>query len=177
MARVLLLGGGSPVGQLADVLGVSRQAVGRALTQWGGLVARDGAGTWRAVDPAVLLAAWTSAYPGPGGRAEYWWHPLPPLGQARAAAKVAQAAGAWPLFTGAVAAQVHDPSLGARTTRLLLRTPIDLRAAGFVRSIEAEASLVTLVPRDPTLWATSAPATVAGEPVIVVDRLTAMHPA
>lgn len=177
VARVLLLGGGSPVGQLADVLGVSRQAVGRALTQWGGLVTRDGAGSWRAVDPAELLTAWTSAYPGPGGRAEYWWHPLPPLGQARAAAKVAQAAGAWPLFTGAVAAQVHDPSIGARTTRLLLRTPIDLRAAGFMRSTADEASLVTLVPRDPTLWATSAPATVAGEPVIVVDRLTALHPA
>jgi hypothetical protein len=173
VARVLLLRGGAAVGHLSDVLGVSRQAVSRALTQWGGLVRRDGAGVWAAADDAALLGAWLAAYPGPGGRVEGWWHPLPPLGQARAAALLAQRAGASPLLGGSVAQQVHAPGTVAQRVEVLLRTHVDLRSAGFEAVPLERASLVTRVPGDPTVWATAVPASVAGQPVVVADRLLA----
>lgn len=173
VARLLLLRGGAPVGHLSDVLGVSRQAVSRALTQWGALVRRDGSGVWTAHDDAALLGAWLAAYPGPGGRSEGWWHPLPPLGQARAAALLAQRAGASALLSGSVARQVHTPGLEAGRVEVLLRTPVNLRAAGFEAVPVERASLLTRVPRDPTVWATAVPASVAGQPVVVADRLLA----
>lgn len=176
VARLLLLRGPQPVGRLSDLLGVSRQAVGRALQQWGEWVYRGPDGAWAPVDPARLRAAWEGAYPGPGGAVSGWWHPLPPLQQARAAVVVAQREGAWPLVSGSVALQAHDVAgVAAQRASVLVRTGVDLASAGF-RPVElGSATLVLHVPRDPTLWATATPATVAGEAVVIADTLIAAY--
>lgn len=176
VARLLLLRGPQPVGRLSDVLGVSRQAVGRALTQWGAWVERGPDGAWSPANAAQLRAAWERAYPGPGGVITGWWHPLPPLQQARAAVLVAQREGAWPLVSGAVALRSHAvDEVPSEVASVLVRTGVDLASAGF-RPVElAAATLVMRVPHDPTVWATAVPATVAGEAVVITDPLIAGH--
>lgn len=175
VARLLLLRGPQPVGRLADVLGVSRQAVSRALQQWGAWVSRGHDGAWAPRDPDALRGAWERAYPGPGGETSGWSHPLPPLQQTRAAALVAQREGAWPLVGGDVALweQGVEVAVASPLASVLVRTAVDLRAAGFQRVLLGEATLVLRVPADPTVWATAIPATVAGEAVVVVDPLIA----
>jgi len=192
VARLLLLDGAAPVGRLADRLGVSRQAISRALAQWGELVRRGHDGSWCAPDDAALLAAWSAAYPGPGGSSRGWRRagdgtvlpdppgagvpglPAAPPGTAppdaalAAAVRAAQNAGAAPLVLRG------DPAVGdaaGSVARLLVRTPVNLGRAGFVAVPVAEAELVTMVPADPTPWATSAPGLVAGGAVLLADRL------
>ena len=72
------------------------------------------------------------------------------------------------------------PLLAASKTGLVtayVREEVDLRAelqlVGFA-SISAErATLRLAVPRDPTLWATAQPVMVAGQAVLMADRLIA----
>lgn len=175
VARLLLLRGPQPVGRLSDVLGVSRQAVGRALQQWGGWVHRAPDGAWSAVNGPQLRAAWDGAYSGPGGVVTGWWHPLPPLQQARAAVLVAQREGAWPLVSGSIALRSHgvEPHVDNGPACVLVRTEVDLASAGFQRVELDSATLVLRVPHDPTVWATATPATVAGEAVVITDPLMA----
>jgi hypothetical protein len=58
-----------------------------------------------------------------------------------------------------------------------VREDVDLRAelqrVGFVAVPHERATLRLTVPRDPTLWATAVPATVAGQALLTADRLIA----
>lgn len=163
VARVLLVAGPQSVGALSERLGVSPQAVRRALNQLGGLVSRDAHGEWSPNVAAELEASWRSAYPGPLGNVTTWWHPLPPDGQARAVAVMASRAGAQPLLA--------SDARGVVTA--YVRENVDLRPVGFTPAAAEHATLRLVEPRDPTLWATAAPGTVAGEPVLSADRLLA----
>jgi hypothetical protein len=167
VARVLLVAGSQPVGVLAERLGVSPQAVRRALNQLGSFVSRDANGEWGPTSVSQLESTWASTYPGPLGKSSTWWHPLPPQGQARAVAVVAERLGARPLLAAGDAGVVTA----------YVREDVDLRAelqrVGFVAVPHERATLRLTVPRDPTLWATAVPATVAGQALLTADRLIA----
>lgn len=167
VARVLLVAGPQPVGVLAERLGVSPQAVRRALNQLGEFVSRDNHGEWAPTSAQELERTWLASYPGAKGKNTTWWHPLPPEGQARAVAVVAERLGARPLLaagkTGLVTAYVREE--------------VDLRAelqrVGFASISPERATLRLAIPRDPTLWATAQPVMVAGQAVLMSDRLIA----
>jgi hypothetical protein len=167
VARILLVAGPQPVGSLAERLGASPQAVRRALNQLGAFVARDSHGEWAPTSAGELERTWAAAYPGAMGKSTTWWHPLPPEGQARAVAVIAGRVGARPLFA--------QSSSGWVTA--YVREEVDLRdelqRVGFVPTSPERSTLRLMVPRDPTLWATAAPATVAGQAVLMADRLIA----
>ncbi|MGO1319492.1 MAG: hypothetical protein ACTII7_09420 [Galactobacter sp.] len=167
VARVLLVAGPQPVGALSERLGVSPQAVRRALSQLGDFVARDHHGEWSATSTKELERTWLASYPGALGKSTTWWHPLPPEGQARAVAVVAERLGARPLLaageTGLVTAYVRED--------VDLRT--ELQRVGFAAIPAERATLRLASPKDPTLWATAQPVMVAGQAVLRADRLIA----
>lgn len=152
VGRCLLLSSG-PLRQpaIADLLGTSQQAVSNAARQLGSLVVDDGSGLW-AVNKESLLRYWMEEYTGPGGQ-EFGWYALDPIvEQTVKAANVAELFDARPLISGDVAADRIAPWKLPSRGRIYINSPIDLGGDGFVPAPVDEATLITCVPRDPTLW-------------------------
>ena len=103
-------------------------------------------------DPEALLAHWLKEYPGAGGQ-EFGWYSLDPVvEQTLAAFQVAKLLDARPLISGDVAADKMVPWKLPAKGRVYVDSPIDLAGNGFVPAPLEKATLVTCVPRDPTLW-------------------------
>lgn len=136
---------------IADQLGTSQQSVSHAVRVLGTLVQDAGQGLF-ATDKENLLDHWASQYAGPNGQ-KFGWYSLDSIvKQTHAAAKIAESLAVSPLVSGDVAADRlapwRLPSLGL----LYLNSPIDLSGDGFIPAPLSEATLITCVPRDPTLW-------------------------
>lgn len=152
VARYLLLVG-EPVRQydIAADLRVSQQAVSNAARHYGDLVAVEPNGVV-ATDRAGLLHAWADEYRGAGG-AEFGWYSLDPVvKQTHKAAEVAALLGAAPLISGDVAADRIAPWKMPGKGLIYIKSPVDLVDDGFVPAPVNEATLITRIPRDPSLW-------------------------
>lgn len=154
VARVLILTD-VPLRQpeVAAVLGTSQQAVSLARRQLGSLVTEIDGGLW-APDKEKLLDHWVTVYPGPGGQAFGWYGLDSARQQVEQAVGVAKCLGVRALVGGDVAADVLAPWKMPARGLVYVEEPVDLDGEGFVPVALSEASLVTIVPRDATIWAT-----------------------
>ena len=136
---------------IADMLDTSQQSVSNAARQLGDLVEDIGNGL-SAVNKGTLLEHWLEDYTGPGGL-KFGWYSLDPIvEQTLKAAKVADLFDVSPLISGDVAADRLAPWKLPSRGRIYVNSLIDLGGDGFVPAPVDEATLITCVPRDPTLW-------------------------
>lgn len=136
---------------IADLLGTSQQSVSNAARHLGDLVEDIGSGL-SAVNKGTLLEYWLEDYTGPDGM-EFGWYSLDPIvEQTLKAAKVADMIDVSPMISGDVAADRLAPRKLPSRGRIYVNSPIDLGGDGFVPAPVDEATLITCVPRDPTLW-------------------------
>lgn len=148
---LLLVAGPLRQSEIADLVGTSQQSVSTACRRLGSMVAVTNYGA-EVTDPEALLAHWLKEYPGAGGQ-EFGWYSLDPVvEQTLAAFQVAKLLDARPLISGDVAADKMVPWKLPAKGRVYVDSPIDLAGNGFVPAPLEEATLVTCVPRDPTLW-------------------------
>lgn len=141
-------------GELAQILGVSQQAVSLALRELRDLVTSTNHG-YVARDPADLLRAFAQSYLGPGGQVFGWYDLADPVPQTERAASVAARHAAAPLISGSVAADQFAPWSLPRRGLLYVTGLVDLSHDGFVPAAVDEATVLTCVPEDPTLWRTA----------------------
>ncbi|MBM7500334.1 hypothetical protein JOD52_001174 [Brachybacterium muris] len=146
LLRELIRGGSLPdQAELAARLGVTQQAVSRALRTLNGM---------GPADPAGWLDLFLEEYPGPGGK-EFGWYGLEPVTQQTSTAvSLAHSLELDPVVGGDVAADHHAPWKLPTRSRIYLRGPMDLGGEGFVPAPLAEATLICCTPRDRTLWVT-----------------------
>lgn len=166
LARALLLSDtAQSQPRLAELLGVSQQAVSLALKQLQ-TVRRTEHG-WLAASPEELLAEYLARYPVPEGAVTYWYGLDPVIEQTTAAVEFCARQEVSVLVSGDAAADVYAP--WRLPTRALLYTDrfVDLSAAGFSPATEDEYTLAVQVPADPTLWRTAE----ISEPALLADPL------
>lgn len=136
---------------IADSLGTTQQSISRAAQNLDGLVADEGEGLM-AVDRAKLLEHWRNEYTGPGGQ-EFGWYSLDPVAeQVERAIDLVALLDVKALVSGDIAADQLAPWKLPSRGQVYVAGPVDLGGDGFVAVPVEEASLVTCVPRDPTLW-------------------------
>ncbi|MFE5777507.1 hypothetical protein [Brachybacterium sp. NPDC056505] len=136
---------------IAGELGTNQQAVSRAVRRLGDFAVDSRKGVF-ARDRRALLEHWIDEYPGPGGQ-EFGWYGLADVrDQARTACAVATSLELEPRVGGDVAADAIAPWKLPTNARIYVREPVDLAGDGFVHAPLEEATLVTCVPRDPTIW-------------------------
>lgn len=137
--------------KIAASLGTSQQSVSNAAKSLESFVANVGHGL-EAVHRSALLEHWLNEYTGPGGQ-EFGWYSLDPAGeQVSRAHEVAKLLDVDPLVSGDVAADQLAPWKLPAQGRIYVAGPIDLSGDGFVPAPVDEATLVTCIPQDPTLW-------------------------
>lgn len=136
---------------IAQTIGTSQQSVSQAARHLGDLIADKGAGL-TATDRADLLEHWLGVYTGPGGQ-EFGWYSLDPVNEQTAkAARVAEVLDVEPLVSGDVAADLLAPWKLPAQGRIYVRGPVDLSGDGFVAAPVRDATLITCIPHDPTIW-------------------------
>ncbi|WP_235505622.1 ArsR/SmtB family transcription factor [Arthrobacter sp. Leaf337] len=140
--------------ELATVVGISQPAVNKHLKVLTSFVDRDQSG-WKAHDVSAIVSWLTEHYPGPRGVSSYWYSLKSPAEQAETAAEFAKEIGASPLVSGDAAADIYAPWRLPDSVHLYLREAVDFTDAGFSPASKEEATLITTVPEDPTLWATA----------------------
>jgi len=156
MLRALALAPGPLTQQeLADAAGISQPAVHKNLKSVLTFVHRDIKG-WTAQDRSTLLTWWVANYPGPSGVSTYWYSLKTPIQQAEEAAAFAEEMGAAPLVSGDAAADIYAPWRLPGTAHLYLRQAVDFTDAGFIQATREEATLISTIPEDRTLWPTAA---------------------
>lgn len=138
-------------GEIAAHLGTSQQTISNAAKALGSLVTDEGHGL-QAADKRALLDHFLDEYPGTGGQQFGWYALDSPVDQADQAAKAATLLDARPLLSGDVAADRLGPWKLPTHAKVYISSPVDLADDGFVPAPLDEASLVTCVPQDPTLW-------------------------
>lgn len=143
--------------EIAEILGTSQQSVSKAMGRLRGLVLARTEG-FVAADRASLLEHWVGEYPGPGGQ-EFGWYSVDPIvEQVSAAVEAADLLGAAPVVSGDVAADQLAPWKLPGQGRIYLSQLVDLLGEGFVPAPVADASLITCIPRDPTVARLARPA-------------------
>lgn len=137
--------------EVADLVGTSQQSVSAACKELGPMVTSTNKGVM-VHDPQALLEHWVTEYPGAGGQ-EFGWYSLDPIvEQTIKAAQLANLFEAQPLISGDVAADRLAPWKLPARGRIYVTAPVDLAGDGFVPASLDEATLVTCMPVDPTLW-------------------------
>lgn len=136
---------------IADSLGTTQQSISRAALHLDGLVTDEGEGLM-AADRAKLLEHWRNEYTGPGGQ-EFGWYSLDPVAeQVERVIDLVTLLEVEALVSGDIAADRLAPWKLPSRGRVYVTGPVDLGGDGFVAVPAEEASLVTCVPRDPSLW-------------------------
>lgn len=138
-------------GEIASALETSQQNVSRILREMEG-IDRAPSGRYYASVPTQLLNDWVAEYPGPGGAAFGWYSLDSTVSQTLQAYDIAQLSGTHPLISGDVAADELTPWRLPERGLLYLQAPLNLEDDGFVPAPLEEATLITVVPRDRTLW-------------------------
>ncbi len=137
--------------QTAESVGVSQQMVSRVCMDLGYLIARTVDGV-KTQEPAKLLERWVTNYPGAGGQQFGWYSLDPVVQQTQQAVGEAQLLGARPLISGDVAADRLMPWKLPTRSKIYVDSPVDLVDCGFVPVPLVEATLITCIPEDPTVW-------------------------
>ena len=151
MRCLLLAPGPMRQSEIAAALGSSQQAVSIAFQQLAGLVKDTGSG-FVASDKPVLLQKWTADYTGPSGQAFGWYNLDPVVEQTERAAEIAALYEVEPLISGDVAADRLAPWKLPAAGKVYVKSPVDLASDGFMPAPLNEATLVTCIPQDPTIW-------------------------
>ncbi|MFJ4029433.1 ArsR family transcriptional regulator [Paenarthrobacter sp. NPDC089989] len=141
--------------ELAAATRISQPAVNKHLKTLESFVDRDQWG-WHAHDVDAIVASLLDNYPGPRGVTSYWYGLDSTAEQAKKAAEFASELGASPLVSGDAAADIYAPWRLPDSAIVYLLEAVDFTDAGFAPSTPEEATLVTAVPEDFTLWATAA---------------------
>lgn len=137
--------------EIAEYVGVSQQMVSRVCKNLGPLATYtvDGMET---LEPVKLLERWRAHYPGAGGQ-QFGWYSLDPIvKQTLNAVKEAKLLDANPLVSGDVAADRLMPWKLPSRSKIYVDSPVDLGGCGFVPAPLEEATLITCIPEDPTVW-------------------------
>ncbi|MBF6086122.1 hypothetical protein IU438_13485 [Nocardia cyriacigeorgica] len=134
--------------ELAEMIGISQQAVSLALRRMGDHVARVGHG-WIAREGA--LQAWLEDYHGPGGAITHWYGLDDPAGQARIALELLDELDLTAIVGGDLAADRYSPWQLPGSVRIYLPELVDFTPVGFSPAQPAEATMTALVPLDPTI--------------------------
>ena len=137
--------------QIADLVGVSQQMVSRVCRRLGAWIATTSSGVVLS-EPMKLLERWRQEYPGAGGQQFGWYSLDPVVKQTLTAVSEAKLLDARPLVSGDVAADRLMPWKLPSRGRIYVDSPIDLAGCGFVPAPLDEATLITCVPADPTVW-------------------------
>ncbi|MFC8042359.1 hypothetical protein [Nocardia sp. NPDC057353] len=140
-----------PQRELAARAGLTQQAVSLALRQ---LPVRRVDGGW--LGAAELLDMVLAGYPGPGGIAQHWYGLDAPVAAGRAVVACAAERDVPRAISGDVAADEYAPWQQPATAVVYLAELLDLTAVDLVPSTAAEATVVTVVPTDPTVLRTAA---------------------
>ncbi|WP_280469860.1 hypothetical protein [Nocardia farcinica] len=134
--------------ELAAMSGITQQAVSHALTRARDLVTRTSEG-WLARDGA--LRAWLEGYSGPGGTVTHWYGLDDPTAQAAIALALLDELDLTAVISGDLAADRYAPWQLPGTVHIYLPEIVDFTPAGFSPAQAADATLVTIVPQDPTV--------------------------
>lgn len=157
--------------ELAECSGTSQPAVVKNLKYLANLVERTPRG-WSPTDQIQLMSLLLQEYPGPRGAATYWYSLDPLPDQVREATKYAREMGAEPLVSGDAAADIYAPWRLPDSATLYVRQMVDFSDAGFSPASKEEATLISVIPEDHTLWRTAPHAENQGLPL--VDPLVAL---
>ena len=137
--------------EIAGYVGVSQQMVSRVCKNLGSLVTNTIDGV-EAQEPVKLLERWTATYPGAGGQQFGWYSLDPVVKQTLNAVEEARLLDLHPLVSGDVAADRLMPWKLPTRGLIYVDSPIDLSGRGFVAAPLEEATLITCIPDDPTIW-------------------------
>ncbi|WP_443463619.1 hypothetical protein [Glutamicibacter arilaitensis] len=137
--------------EIAEYVGVSQQMVSRVCKDLGPLATRTVDGV-EILEPVKLLERWERKYPGAGGQRFGWYGLDPIVQQTQKAFDEAQLLDARPLVSGDVAADRLMPWKLPTRGLIYVDSPVDLAGCGFVPAPLDEATLVTCIPEDPTVW-------------------------
>lgn len=172
--RVLVLAS-EPMDQpeLARATKLTQQAVSQSLKNLQDHVKHTHDG-YAVTDKTKLLELWLEEYPGPQGVSFYWYALDGPRDQAAKAERLAREMDAQPLISGDIAADDIAPWRLPSTASFYLRDSVDLFPAEFSPSDISEATLVTTIPADQTLWPVAnwcTPNARLADPLIVLNDL------
>ncbi|MGG5171871.1 ArsR family transcriptional regulator [Pseudarthrobacter sp. J1738] len=142
--------------ELAELCGTSQPAVVKNLKHLGNLVERTSQG-WSSLDRERLLDLFLQTYPGPGGAVTYWYGLGSVHEQSRRASDFAAEVSANPLASGDVAADVYAPWRLPSTATMYVSQMVDLGEAGFSPATKSEATFLSVIPEDQSLWRTASP--------------------
>ncbi|MFD3703549.1 hypothetical protein ACFWUP_10405 [Nocardia sp. NPDC058658] len=134
--------------ELAEMVGISPQAVSQVLKRAGDRVVRDGSG-WTAREG--VLRTWVEEYRGPGGMSTYWYGLDDPAEQSRLALALLDELDLTGIIGGDLAADRYSPWQLPGSVRLYLPELIDFTSVGFSPAQPAEATMTVVVPLDPTI--------------------------
>lgn len=137
--------------ELAILLRTSQQNVSYAIKRLRPYVTMDG-GRLHVADQREFLEFTLETYPGPGGHHIGWYGIDSPREQAQHASDVAELLDASPLIAADVAADDLAPWKLPTSSKLYVTRHVDLADDGFVPAPLDEATLITSIPQDPTLW-------------------------
>lgn len=136
---------------IADTVHATQQSVSYTVRQLSGLVSETREG-FTATNRAKLLKHWFADYTGPGGLELGWYSLDSVMRQVSTAVESADLVDVPALVSGDVAADVLAPWKLPARGRVYVSGPVDLENEGFVPAPLKEATLVTCVPADPSLW-------------------------
>lgn len=137
--------------ELADILGVTQQAVSHALKshqpgsrkQHRQSASRDN-----------LLNQFLAHYMGPGGLSTFWYGLDPVVQQANQALTFSNEMDVRALITGDTAADVYAPWQLPKAAHVYALEALDYTAVGFTPATRESHTLRITVPEDPTVWRT-----------------------
>ncbi|WP_433491998.1 hypothetical protein [Nocardia grenadensis] len=138
--------------ELAELLGFSQQAISHALRSLTS-THKDEAG-WLG-NSVELLDAWLDEYPGPGGTIQGWYDLDDPATQAQSATSLLTELELTPVVSGDLAADEYSPWQIPATALLYLPEIIDFSPVGFTPVDVGDATMLTVVPDDPTIQRTA----------------------
>lgn len=151
--RLLLPGADTTQRGLAALSGVSQPRVSQVfrMLSAAGLIRRTGSG-WTATDWDALCDWWLAHYPGPGGLTT-WWAGVGTPGELAVTTLSVLPAGAVPVVSGDVAADLIAPWRRPALTVVYARRGVDLVDAGLVPLPSPEGALLAFtVPEDVGVW-------------------------
>ncbi|WP_405135592.1 hypothetical protein [Nocardia sp. NBC_01388] len=134
--------------ELAAAVGVSQQAISLALSRLSSIVTRDEHG-WIALDGA--LESWVHDYSGPGGTVGFWYGLDDPATQASTALQLLDELELDAVVSGDLAADTYAPWQLPTTVYMYLPEIIDFTVVGFSPAEPRDATMIIVVPEDPTV--------------------------
>lgn len=138
--------------RMAEIVGVGQSAVSQALQRLDVVRTSEG---WLARDRDEMLNRWRIEYPGPGGLPQFWYGLSSVNDQATRAANAAAELEVGHLVSGDIAADRYAPWRLPAVALVYVSELVDFTVAGASPAEASGATLISIVPSDPTVWATA----------------------